>query len=164
MRVFLLLVALILGAPPAWGGDIVGHGELCRKVTDAIGGTPEETINRLGQPESVREDAVNIPHLTDAQDTEVELEYPNGIVLFHYLGRTDKYLLLTAALPIQLFSKGFRANFPDSVEKVAERWGEPDEHTRKYVRYYCTFEGVQWVDIQFNEGRVSGIAYTGYVD
>lgn len=163
MRNLALLSALILSTP-AWGGDIIGLGELCRKVIGAIGGNPEETISRLGQPKSVRIDAVSNPHLSDGQDKEIVLEYPDGEVLFRYLSHSDEYVLLTAMLPIQLFSQELRANFPDSVESIIKRWGEPDEEDENSIRYYCSFEKLQWVDVQLEEDQVTGISYKGYVD
>ncbi len=163
MRNLAFWCALVLSTP-AWASDIVGPGKLCRNVTGAIGGTPKETISRLGPTKSVRYDAVSNPHLSGAQDREITLEYPDGEVLFRYLDDSDEHVLLTAVLPFQSFSPRFRENFPDSVESIVERWNEPDERTNQYGRYYCTFERLQWVDIEFEENQVIGISYTGYVD
>jgi len=163
MRSVLLVVGLLAGGS-TWGAEVMPRGSLCEKVLAAVGASPQETIQRLGKPRSRKMVRAENPHLPEAEDTLTTLTYPGGRVLFAYLDYPDRYVLLEATLPVQQFNAELRGIVPETFEEVLARWGAPDDQSVNRLRYHCSAEGLEWIDLQWKAGRITEFSFTGYID
>ncbi len=163
MRRVLLVVGLLAGGS-AWAAEVVSRSSLCEKVLAAVGTSPQETTQRLGKPRSRKTVRAENPHLPEAEDTLTTLTYPGGRVLFAYLAYPNRYVLLEATLPVQQFNAELRAIVPMTFEEVLARWGAPDDQSVNQLRYHCSVEGLEWIDVWWQAGRITEFSFTGYTD
>jgi hypothetical protein len=159
-----LLFAGLLAGGTVWGAEVVSRRALCEKVLAAVGASPQETVQRIGKPRAQKTVRVENPHLPEAHDTLTTLTYPGGHVLFAYLDYPDRYVLLEATLPVQQLSTELRGVVPETFDEVLVRWGAPDDQSVNRLRYHCSAEGLEWIDLGWKAGRITEFSFTGYID
>ena len=145
--------------------EVVSSRPICVNIAATLGQNPKRSIEKLGPPQQIKHALVPNPHLPGVSDTDVVLEYPRGMLVFRYLKVSGRYVLLMAEVSRDLFSIELRERIPKTVSALLNKWGQPDEQTDEQVRYYCTFEMLEWVGFDIDaQGQVSALSYVGYVD
>lgn len=144
--------------------DIVEPSPFCLNVVNAIGKTPDKTVKIFGEPTSKKITGIQNTHDKNITDKEVSLKYKNGIINYRYLSVTNEYLLLNANFPSTLFTPKLSVLLPSTRKDFYRKIGKPNEENKSKIRYYCTFESVEWVEVYFEKSSIIGFSYVGYMD
>ena len=141
-------------------------------IVDAIGNTPDKTVKIFGEPTSRKITEIENAHDKNITDKEIYFEYNNGFINYRYLSVTNEYLLLSANFPSTSFTPKLSNLLPSTRKNFYRKIGKPNEENKNKnknknkskIRYYCTFESVEWVEIYFEKSCVIGFSYVGYLD
>lgn len=163
MKKAIILLLLIITNTFA-ESDVIENSMLCESITTVVGHSPKNVIEKLGKPLSSNEKPINNLYRPDAKDKEVLLKYNDGYVMFRYISYSDKYFLLVAKLNKNSFNNTIREIIPNKINSFINKHGKPDKTTNTEYRYFCTFEGNEWVEIYHNESIVTGFKFHGYLD
>ena len=144
--------------------DVVEPSPFCLNVVNAIGNTPDKTVKIFGEPASKKITEIENTHNKNITDKEIYLKYEEGFINYRYLSVTNEYLLLSAKLPSTSFTPKLSILLPSTRKDFYSKIGKPNEENKSQIRYYCTFESVEWVEIYFEKSNNIGFSYVGYID
>lgn len=164
MKKILILIMIGLSFNGRADTDVVENSPLCKSIEKVVGISPKNATKQLGTPTNKSEKAVKNPYVENAKDKEIILNYPGGYTAFRYLSYNNKYILISAKLNTKSFNALLKATVPSDLKKVILKHGKPDKDINGAIRYYCTFEANEWVNVYHKNGKVTDVEFIGYLD